>query len=184
VGFAYEADVPLVATNDVYFKSAETFEAHDVLLCIADGAFVGQEERRRVTPDHGFKSPGEMRALFADLPEACDNTLEIARRCAFMVAKREPLLPRFNTGGARSEDEEMAHQAREGLKARIAAGRACHAPLADYEARLEREIGVITRMGFSGYFLIVSDFIKWARRTRSRWGRGGAPGPARWSPTR
>jgi len=92
VAFAYEAGVPLVATNDVYFKNAQTYEAHDVLLCIADGAFVGQDERRRVTPDHGFKSPGEMRALFADLPEACDNTLEIARRCAFMVAKRFSLM--------------------------------------------------------------------------------------------
>jgi len=103
VAFAYEEDAPLVATNDVYFKSAETFEAHDVLLCIADGAFVGQDERRRVTAEHGFKSAGEMRALFADLPEACDNTLDIARRCAFMVKKRDPLLPRFPGSDGRTE---------------------------------------------------------------------------------
>ncbi|MBW8814458.1 MAG: DNA polymerase III subunit alpha [Caulobacterales bacterium] len=174
VAFAYEEDVPLVATNDVYFKDAKTHAAHDVLICIADGAFVGQDERRRVTSEHYFKSAAEMRALFADLPEACDNTLDIARRCAFMVAKRDPLLPRFTDDG-RSEADELAHQAREGLKARMAAGRANVYPLADYEARLEREIQVITQMGFPGYFLIVSDFIKWAKA------RGIPVGPGRGS---
>src|SRR5690606_31578284 len=129
----------------------------------ADGSFVGQEERRRITPEHWFKPAATMRALFADLPEACDNTIDIARRCAFMVHKRDPILPRFPTEGSRSEAEEMAHQAREGLKKRMAAGQANAAPAEDYEARLEREIGIITQMGFPGYFLIVSDFIKWAK---------------------
>ncbi len=163
VAYAYDSDVPLVATNDVYFKSADMHLAHDALLCIADGAFIGQDERRQVTPDHWFKSAAQMRALFADLPEACDNTLDIARRCAFAVRKRDPILPRFPTQGGRSEADEMAHQAREGLKARMALGQANHLPAADYEARLEREIQVITQMGFPGYFLIVSDFIKWAK---------------------
>src|SRR5205085_4810390 len=140
---AYESDAPLVATNDVYFAKPAMYAAHDALLCIAEGAFVGQEERRRVTAEHGFKSAAEMRALFADLPEACDNTLDIARRCAFMVAKRDPLLPRFPAGEGRSEADELAHQAREGLKARMAAGRANVRPVEDYEARLEREIQVI-----------------------------------------
>ncbi|WP_293906960.1 DNA polymerase III subunit alpha [Phenylobacterium sp.] len=175
VGFAYDHDVALVATNDVYFKNAQTYAAHDVLLCIADGAFVGQDERRRVTPEHGFKSAAEMRALFADLPEACDNTLDIARRCAFMVAKRDPLLPRFPGSDGRTEAEELAYQAREGLRLRIAAGRANIFPVADYEARLEREIQVITQMGFPGYFLIVADFIKWAKA------RGIPVGPGRGS---
>jgi len=174
VAFAYDEDVPLVATNDVYFKSSKAYAAHDVLLCIADGSFVGQDERRRVTAEHGFKSQAEMRALFADLPEACDNTLDIARRCAFMVSKRDPLLPRF-TVGDRSEAEELAQQARDGLKARMAAGRANVFPAADYEARLEREIQVITQMGFPGYFLIVADFIKWAKA------RGIPVGPGRGS---
>jgi DNA polymerase III subunit alpha len=161
VGFAYEADVPLVAANDVYFKSAAMHLAHDALLCIADGAFMGQDERRRVTAEHGFKSAAEMRALFADLPEACDNTLDIARRCAFAVPKRDPILPRFPTEGGRSEADELAHQAREGLKARLKVNPPGQ-PLRVYEERLEREIGVIQSMGFSGYFLIVSDFMKWA----------------------
>ena len=163
VAFAYEADVPLVATNDVYFAKSSMYAAHDALLCIADGSFLGQDERRRVTAEHWFKPAAEMRALFADLPEACDNTLDIARRCAFTVAKRGPLLPSFPTVGGRSEAEELAHQAREGLKMRMSLGQANTYPAEDYEARLEREIGIIIQMGFPGYFLIVSDFIKWAK---------------------
>ena len=163
VAFAYDNDIPLVATNDVYFAKPAMYEAHEALLCIADGAFIMQDERRRVTPEHWFKPAADMRALFADLPEACDNTLDIARRCAFMVKKRDPILPRFDTGAGRSEADELAHQAREGLKARIAGGQADALPVEEYEARLEREIGVITQMGFPGYFLIVSDFIKWAK---------------------
>ena len=148
VAYAYAHDIPLVATNDVYFAKPDQYRAHD--------------ERRRVTPEHWFKSAADMRALFADLPEACDNTLDIARRCAFMVHKRDPILPRFDTGAGRSEPEELAHQAREGLKARLAA-HPLAAPEQDYWDRLEREIGVIQNMGFPGYFLIVSDFIKWAK---------------------
>jgi DNA polymerase-3 subunit alpha len=162
VAYAYAQDVPLVATNDVYFEKRGLYSAHDALMCIADGAFVGQEERRRVTPEHCLKSSAEMRALFADLPEACDNTIDIARRCAFAAQKRDPILPSFPTVGGRSEPDEMAHQAREGLRARLAA-HPLAAPEQDYWDRLEREISVISNMGFPGYFLIVSDFIKWAK---------------------
>ncbi len=137
--------------------------AHDALLCIADGAFVDQEDRRRLAPDHWFQSAADMRVRFADLPEACDNTLEIARRCAFMVKTRPPILPRFPTQHGRGEDEELAEQARAGLRARLdAAAPAGAEGETPYWARLEREIGVIQTMGFSGYFLIVSDFMKWA----------------------
>jgi DNA polymerase-3 subunit alpha len=183
VAWAYERDVPLVATNDVYFATPKMYRAHDALLCIADGAFLGQDERRRVSPEHWFKPAADMRALFADLPEACDNTLDIARRCAFMVEKRDPILPRFETGAGRSEAEELAHQAREGLNARLS----LHELAADrkvYDDRLEREIGVITQMGFAGYFLIVSDFIKWAKARRIPVGPGrgsGASSLVAWS---
>ncbi|UTP37677.1 DNA polymerase III subunit alpha [Phenylobacterium sp. LH3H17] len=161
VAFAYENDLPLVATNDVYFAKQEMYAAHEALLCIADGAFISQEERRRVTPEHYFKTAETMRALFADLPEACDNTLDIARRCAFMVKKRDPILPRFPTVGGRTEAEELAEQAREGLRRRLV-GHKLSQDEDVYWQRLEREIGVIQSMGFSGYFLIVSDFMKWA----------------------
>jgi DNA polymerase III subunit alpha len=162
VNWAYENDVPLVATNDVYFAKSQFYEAHDALLCIADGAFVGQDERRRVTSEHWFKAPADMRKLFADLPEACDNTLDIARRCAFMVHKRAPILPSFPTGDGRNEAEELRHQAREGLKMRLD-GLTLSAPEEEYWKRLEFELDIIQKMGFPGYFLIVSDFIKWGK---------------------
>jgi DNA polymerase-3 subunit alpha len=162
VAFAYEHDAPLVATNDVYFSDPSMHRAHEALLCISDGAFLSQDDRRRVTPQHCFRSPAEMREAFADLPEACDNTVDIARRCAVLVKKRDPILPSFPTVGGRSEAEELAHQARAGLRGRFEK-LVLAAPEADYWARLEREIQVITQMGFPGYFLIVSDFIKWSK---------------------
>ncbi len=159
VEMAYAMDLPLVATNDVHFPKADMYEAHDALLCIADGAYVDQNEpRRRLTPQHHLKSPAEMCALFADLPEATENSVEIARRCAYAVPKRDPILPRF----ADDEVEELRRQAKEGLAARLAV--IPHAaPVAEYEARLEFELGIIEGMGFPGYFLIVADFIKWAK---------------------
>lgn len=159
VEIAYAMDLPLVATNDVHFPKSEMFEAHDALLCIADGAYVDQAEpRRRLTPQHHFKSPEEMAALFADLPEAIANTVEIARRCAVKAAKRAPILPRF----AEDEVEELRRQAKAGLAARLAV--IPHAaPVEEYEKRLEFELGIIEGMGFPGYFLIVADFIKWAK---------------------
>ena len=111
VEMAYAMDLPLVATNDVYFPKAEMYEAHDALLCIADGAYVDQQEpRRRLTPQHYFKTPEEMATLFADLPEALENTVEIARRCAFRARTHDPILPRF----ADDEVEELRRQANEG----------------------------------------------------------------------
>ncbi len=159
VEIAYAMGLPLVATNDVYFPRPEMYEAHDALLCVAEGAYVDQNApRRRLTPQHYFKSQEEMAALFADLPEALDNTVEIARRCAFGAYRRDPILPRF----ADDEVDELRRQAREGLAARLSV--IPHAaPVEDYEQRLEFELGVIEGMGFPGYFLIVADFIKWAK---------------------
>ncbi|MGR3570933.1 DNA polymerase III subunit alpha, partial [Brevirhabdus sp.] len=159
VEMAYRKGIPLVATNDVHFPKSDLYEAHDALLCIADGAYVDQQQpRRRLTPQHYFKTQQEMVTLFADLPEAVENTVEIARRCAFKVEKRDPILPRF----ADDEVEELRRQAREGLAARLAV--IPHAAsVEDYEKRLEFELGIIEGMGFPGYFLIVADFIKWAK---------------------
>ncbi len=156
---AYDRALPLVATNDVHFPDPDLFEAHDALLCIKEGAYVDQSEnRRRLTPQHWFKPPAEMATLFADLPEALENTVEIARRCAYRAQVRKPILPRF----ADDEVEELRRQARAGLAARLEV--IPHAaPVADYEARLEFELGIIEDMGFPGYFLIVADFIKWAK---------------------
>ncbi|MFK7871511.1 MAG: DNA polymerase III subunit alpha [Roseobacter sp.] len=159
VEMAYAMDVPLVATNDVYFPAAKMYEAHDALICIADGAYVDQQDtRRRLTSQHYFKSPAEMLALFADLPEAIENTIEIAKRCAFQAYRRDPILPKF----ADDEIVELRRQAQEGLKNRLAV--IPHAAsVEDYEKRLDFELGIIEGMGFPGYFLIVADFIKWAK---------------------
>ena len=159
VEMAYAKKIPLVATNDVYFPKTSLYEAHDALICIAEGAYVDQQEpRRRLTPQHYFKSPQEMVTLFADLPEAIENTVEIARRCAFKVYKRDPILPKF----ADDEVAELRHQAEQGLKDRLAI--IPHATSVEkYEERLEFELGIIEGMGFPGYFLIVADFIKWAK---------------------
>ena len=139
------------------------YEAHDALLCIADGTFVSQDDRRRLTREHRFKSAAEMAAQFADLPEAIENTIEIARRCAFRPKKRDPILPQFVPESGRAPDEELRVQARAGLAARLAKhGR--HAEEKVYLDRLEYELDVIIRMKFPGYFLIVSDFMKWTRR--------------------
>ncbi len=171
VEMAYSMDLPLVATNDVYFPKAEMYEAHDALICIAEGAYVDQQEpRRRLTAEHYFKSQQEMAVLFADLPEALENTVEIAQRCAFMAYRRDPILPKF----ADDEVEELRRQAEEGLKERLAV--IPHATeVAEYEKRLEFELGIIEGMGFPGYFLIVADFIKWAKE------KGIAVGPGRGS---
>ena len=159
VEMAYAMGIPLVATNDVYFPDAKMYEAHDALICIAEGAYVDQQEpRRRLTPQHYFKTPQEMAILFADIPEAVENTVEIARRCAFMAYRRDPILPKF----ADDEVDELRRQAKEGLAARLAV--IPHAaPVQEYEDRLEFELGIIEGMGFPGYFLIVADFIKWAK---------------------
>ena len=161
VELAYELEVPLVATNQVYFAKPDDYAAHDALICIAEGQVVSSDDRRRVTPEHYFKSQQEMAALFADIPEAIENTIEIARRCAYIVKGHTPILPRFSDG---DEAEELRNQAREGLAHRLATvGMAEGYSLESYQERLEFELGVIIKMRYPGYFLIVADFIKWAK---------------------
>ena len=104
VDLAYARDLPLIATNEVFFADATMYGAHDALLGIAQGVVLGDEQRRRVTPEHRFKTAAEMRALFADLPEAIDNTLTVARRCAYMPDARKPILPPFYSPGGAAEE--------------------------------------------------------------------------------
>lgn len=159
---AYAKSLPLVATNDVHFGRAKMYEAHDALLCIADGAFVSQDDRRRLTREHRFKTASEMQAQFADLPEAIENTIEIARRCAFRPVKRKPILPVFVPESGLTAEEELKAQAHEGLARRLV-GAKLATERKVYDERLDYELSIINRMGFPGYFLIVSDFMKWTR---------------------
>ncbi|MFN9780029.1 MAG: DNA polymerase III subunit alpha [Alphaproteobacteria bacterium] len=159
---AYAHGVPIVASNEPFFGQRDLYEAHDALLCIADGAYVTQDERRKESPEHYFKSPAEMTELFADLPEAIENTIEVARRCAFIPKKRSPILPPFKPASGLPPEEELRVQATEGLKRRLAAN-GLFAAEKEYWDRLDFELSVILRMNFAGYFLIVSDFMKWTR---------------------
>ncbi|MBV9566943.1 MAG: DNA polymerase III subunit alpha, partial [Hyphomicrobiales bacterium] len=163
--FAYRRGIPIVATNEAYFAARADHEAHDALLAIAEGRLLSDDQRQRVTPEHGFKSRAEMMETFADLPEALSNSVEIALRCSFRPKATKPILPRFSgVGTSADEDAELDRQAGEGLSARLSVhGLAPGLAEGDYRARLAFELEVIKRMAYSGYFLIVSDFIKHAK---------------------
>ena len=164
IDLAYDRGLPLVATNEPYFAALSDYDAHDALICIAEGAVVGQAGRRQLSPEHRFKTRAEMLKLFADLPEATASTIEIARRCAYRPRTRAPILPAFTSGAAADEAIELTLQAEEGLVARIAArGMAPGMDETVYTDRLAFELNVIRDMKFPGYFLIVADFIKWAK---------------------
>ncbi|MBK8542104.1 MAG: DNA polymerase III subunit alpha [Caulobacteraceae bacterium] len=161
---AYDLGLPIVATNDIRFEKKADHGAHDALMCIAASSYLGEDDRPRVTHQHYFRPAEEMLELFSDLPEAIQNTVEIARRTAYKVEKRKPILPRFDTKRGRDEAAELKAQAEAGLKERLKAlGENLAASVEDYEKRLAFELQVITQMQFPGYFLIVSDFIKWAK---------------------
>ncbi len=187
IALADAAGIPLVATNECYFASPAMYEAHDALLAIAEGRLLSEADRRRVTPEHWFKPASEMRLLFADLPEACDNTLVIAQRCAVMMETRKPLLPvcpKVHAGG--TEEDTVRAMAMEGLDRRMDAMNADAETRARYRERLDYELGVIVSMGFAGYFLIVADFIQWAKAQGIPVGPGrgsGAGSVAAWSLT-
>jgi DNA polymerase-3 subunit alpha len=164
VDMALPAAVPLVATNECFFAKPEMHEAHDALLCIAEGRTMAERDRRRVSPEHWFKPAAAMRKLFADLPEACDNTLALARRCAVMAESRKPVLPKCpKVREGATEEETVRAMAAEGLERRMDAAGADQAKRETYRARMAFELDVIAKMGFPGYFLIVADFIQWAK---------------------
>lgn len=167
---AFEKNIPLVATNDCYFATEDMYEAHDALITNAQGTTVSDKKRWRVTDQHYFKSAEEMVALFKDIPEAVRNTIQIARRCAFMPEERAPILPAYESEAGRTEEEELAVQARDGLEERLVAH--VYQPQMSeeertqaakpYQDRLVHELQTINQMGFPGYFLIVADFMQWS----------------------
>jgi DNA polymerase III subunit alpha len=162
IDLAYDLELPLVATHDARFLKPTDAQAHDAMMCIANGQYLGQPDRKRVSPQQYLKTPSEMKLLFADLPEAIENTAEIAWRCSIKAETHKPILPNFSNEG-RSESEELRKQALEGLEFRLSEADQLYAERETYFERLDYELGIIERMGFPGYFLIVSDFIKWAK---------------------
>ncbi len=172
IDLAYAHDLPLAATNEVFFADEGMVQAHDALICIAEGSYVTSEDRRRLTPEHRFKSAEEMARVFADLPEAIENTLVIAQRCAYVPGEVAPILPAFPTEAGRSEAEELRARSDAGLQKRLddqvftpeMDEEARAAAALQYRERQDYELGVIEQMGFPGYFLIVADFIQWAKQ--------------------
>ncbi len=164
---AADHSIPIVATQNVFFKTQNDYYAHDALLCIADSTYIDEQKRRHETKEHYFKNVSEMERLFLDLPEALDNTVQIAKRCHFVLRGRAPVLPKFIQSGEISEYDELKNQSYSGLEKRLqeeilSKGRD-EATAKIYFDRLDYELGVINHMGFPGYFLIVADFIKWAK---------------------
>src|SRR5450432_95850 len=164
IDLAYAKGLPLVATNEPYFATADDYEAHDALLCIAGGRLVAETDRDQLTPDHRFKTR-------AEVAEALASTIEIAERCSFRPVTRKPILPRFTVGAGTNaveaesdEAAELRRQAEQGLSDRLRVhGLSQGSSEEEYRARLAFEIDVITRMNYAGYFLIVADFIQWAK---------------------
>jgi DNA polymerase-3 subunit alpha len=164
VALAARRGVPVVATNDVRFLAAGEFDAHEARVCIHDGTLLADPARvRRYTPQQYLRSPAEMRALFADIPEALENSVEIARRCSLMLKLGQARLPDYPVPAGRTPDSFITAEAEAGLARRLAAAAATSERAAAYRARLALELEVICKMGFAGYFLIVADFIRWAR---------------------
>ena len=184
IDLAYKHDIPLVATNEAFFFDTDMYEAHDILMCIAAGEYAANENRPKKSPNNRLKSEEEMIELFKDLPEAIQNTVQIAKRCNYLSKKVDPLLPIFECPDGKTQDEFITEEAYKGLNERMN----IHVYTEDmtpeqkaeidatYYARLEYELSVIKKMGFPGYFLIVSDFIRWSKNNGVPVGPGRGSG--------
>ncbi len=183
IDLAYKYNIPLVATNEAFFFDVDMYEAHDILMCIAAGEYAANDNRPKKSPNNRLKSEAEMLELFKDLPEATQNTVTIAKRCNYLSKKVQPLLPIFECPDGKTQDEFITEEAYKGLEERMQAHVYFEGMTPEqkieidkkYYARLEYELSVIKKMGFPGYFLIVSDFIRWSK------GHGVPVGPGRGS---
>ncbi len=191
INLAIECSIPLVATNNIFFENIELHDAHDVLLCIAEGVVKEQTDRNRVSNQCYFKSGAEMTELFSDLPEAIENTYYIMQRCVAIAEPSPPCLPNFTSGDI-SEEALLRKEAHEGLEKRLEQKfilenieeKEQKLIRDTYLKRIDYELEIICKMNFSGYFLIVSDFIKWSKNNGIPVGPGrgsGAGSVVAWS---
>ncbi|GGP24214.1 DNA polymerase III subunit alpha [Silvimonas amylolytica] len=178
---ASELDLPVVATHPIQFMDPDDFKAHEARTCISEGYVMADKRRpRNFTEEQYFKTPDEMQALFADVPEALANTVTLAQRCNVNIVLGKNFLPLFPTPDGMTLDDFLVHQAKEGLEMRLAqlypdqARRDAERPR--YEDRLKFETDTIIQMGFPGYFLIVADFIVWAKHNGCPVGPGRGSG--------
>lgn len=181
LAIAEELHLPVVATHPVQFIDTEDFKAHEARVCIAEGYVLADKRRpKSFTADQYFKTQADMSALFADIPEALANSVEIAKRCNLTLTLGKNYLPQFPTPNGESLEDYLVAQSHEGLLKRLEvlypdpAKREAKRP--EYEARLEFETKIIIQMGFSGYFLIVADFINWAKHNGVPVGPGRGSG--------
>lgn len=168
MALAAELQLPVVATHPIQFIEPDGFKAHEARVCISEGYVLADKRRpQHFTPDQYFKTQAEMQALFADIPSALSNSVEIAKRCNLVLTLGKNYLPQFPTPGGETLEDYLVAESRAGLAKRL------HMLYPDsqlraekeaaYQARLDFEVGVIIQMGFAGYFLIVADFINWAK---------------------
>ncbi|MBL6664853.1 MAG: DNA polymerase III subunit alpha, partial [Rickettsiales bacterium] len=184
IDLAFDKNIPLVATNDVYFLTKEMHEAQDILSCVGAGKVFSDSSRKRISKEQYFKNPKDLEELFSDIPEATENTVNIAKKCTIFAFERPPTLPRFNTEERFSEPEELKRQSKEGLEERLKQKfQIENTPTneqktikEEYFKRLDFELEIIIGMDFPGYFLIVSDFIKWSKANNIPVGPGRGSG--------
>ncbi|MDR2267838.1 MAG: DNA polymerase III subunit alpha [Holosporaceae bacterium] len=179
IKLAYDQNIPLLATNNVNFPTADYFNAHDVLICIAQGKTIYDGDRFTSSPEFYFKSPEEMSKLFADLPEALENTIVLAQRCSFCLAKKKPVMPQFKVPDGKNQDDVLRERSMVGLENRLISfenDENLEDVRQKYFARLQYELDMIKKMGFSGYFLIVSDYVQWAKSKNIPVGPGRGSG--------
>lgn len=195
LGYSHRHELPLVATNDVRFIKPKDVEAFEALVAIGDSTTMDNPNRRKFTPKHALRSEEEMLAAFGDIPEACANTVEIAKRCAYLIPQvsvKQMFMPRWEFSGETPVETVIKEQAEAGLRERLEeyvyprcdGDEAKTAAKQKYETQLAYELDTITKMGFAGYFLITSDFIRWAKAHGIPVGPGrgsGAGSLAAWS---
>ena len=171
-------NLPLVATNDCYFENETKFNAHQVLVCIDKGLTISSQNKRLLTKEHYLKDANSMISLFKDIPEAVENTRVIAKRCSFIAKSHEPILPKYPSLKNMSENDYLLNIAFEGIEERFkfSSNKFTEQDKNFYKKRLVDELQIINEMGFSGYFLIVYDFVKWSRDNQIPVGPGRGSG--------